>query len=82
MVSLTATSPPKSKEDTGPSLDRPGLVPKIMASVLLEFNISPLSINQNVRAVTHFESASPPSRLNPRISPPCRVGYRRRTDDT
>ena len=58
MLSLTATSPPMSKEDTGPSLDRPGLVPKIMASVLPEFNCSPLSRNQNVRAATHFESAS------------------------
>ena len=57
-LSFTATSPPMTKEETGPSLDRPGLVPRIMASVLLEFNCSPLSRNQHVRAETHFESAS------------------------
>ena len=45
MLSFTATSPPMTKEETGPSLDGPGLVPKIMASVLLEFNCSPLSRN-------------------------------------
>ena len=58
MLSLTATSPPMTKEETGPSLDGPGLVPKIMASVLLEFNCSPLSRNQNIRAEMHFEIAS------------------------
>ena len=79
MLSFTATSPPMTKKEIGPSLDRPGLVPKIMASVLLEFNCIDHCRETRTSGLRRTLIVLP-SGLNPRISPPCRFGYRRRTD--